>query len=95
MANDLSGRQWRLDTALAYGQPGSVIYKSNVKIKDAVCSGATAAGNAILKDGVGRVIGEVSIGTALASERMGEIGWASGICMDTLPTGGILTIYVR
>jgi hypothetical protein len=95
MANDLSGRQWRLDTALAFGQPGAVIYKSNVKIKDAVCAGATAAGTAILKDGVGRIIGEATIGTSLASERMGEIGWANGICMDTLPTGAILTVYVQ
>lgn len=95
MANDISGRQWRLDTPLAFGQPGAVIYPGNVKVKDAVFSGYTAqTDHCVLKDAVGRVCGSVTGSTTLQPIHLGEIGWMSGMCLDTL-TSGLVDVYVK
>lgn len=95
MANDLSGRQWRLDTALAFGQPGAVIWPGNVKIKDAVFSGYTAQTAAcIVKDATGRTCGSVTGSTNLQPIHLGEIGWMSGFCLDTLGSGWV-DVYIK
>lgn len=95
MANDLTGRQWRLDTALAFGQPGAVLFKGNVKVKDAVFSGyAGQTATCVLKDGTGRVCGNVTGSTTLAPIHFGEIGWMSGFCLDTLGSGTV-DVYIK
>jgi len=94
MANDFSARQWHLDTPLAYGSPGSVLFKSNVKIEHIEFSAYAAQGNrAILKDQNGKIIFSVTGAADLQEVRSAKVGWVNGLCLDTLDAG-IVTVYI-
>lgn len=96
MANDLSARQWRLDTPLAFGQPGAALWRGNVYVKQAEFSNYAAQGNqVILKDQNGKTVWSATGAADLSPVRLGDIGWVNGIVLDTLTGGGLLTLYVK
>ena len=95
MANDVSGRQWRLDTAVPFGTAGAIIWNGAVLIKDAVFTGYGAqTDTCIIKDGAGRVVADATGSTTLAPIRMGEIGWVNSFCLDTLGSG-VVVVYIK
>jgi hypothetical protein len=95
MANDLSTRQWRLDTPLAFGNPGAVLWKGNCYIKQVEFSTYAAQGNpVILKDQTGRVVWSATGGADLSPVRLGDIGWVNGLVLDTL-TSGLVVVYIK
>jgi len=96
MANDLSSRQWRLDTPIAFGSAGAVIWTSNVYVKQIEFSAYAAQGNkAILKDQNGKIVWSATGAADLSPVRLGDIGWVNGLCLDTLQGGGLVVVYVK
>lgn len=95
MANDLSTRQWRLDTPVAYGSAGAVIWKSNLYIKQVEFSTYAVQGNkAILKDQTGRIVWSATGAADLEPIRLGDIGWVNGLVLDTLDSG-LVVVYIK
>ena len=95
MANDVSTRQWRLDTPIPFGQAGAVLWNSNVYIKNAEFTGYGAqTDQCILKDKKGRIVWSATGSSTLAPIRLGDIGWADGLCLDTL-SAGLCVVYIR
>ena len=95
MANDISTRQWRLDSPRPFGQPGAVIWDSIVAIRNVEFSGYSAqASRCVLKDRTGRIVWAATGSTTLGPIRMGEIGWANGLVLDQLDDG-ICVVYIR
>jgi hypothetical protein len=95
MANDIATRQWRLDTPRVFGTPGSIIWDSNVYIKNIEFTGYASQGNqCIVKDRNGRIIWSATGSTTLAPIRLGDIGWADGLVLDTL-SSGLCVVYIR
>lgn len=91
MANDLSSRQWRLDTP----SPGTVLWRGNIYIKQVEFSNYAAQGNqAILKDANGKTVWSATGEGDLSPVRLGDIGWVNGLILDTL-TAGLVTVYVK
>lgn len=96
MANDLSSRQWHLDTPLAYGQPGAVLWQGNIKVAHFEFSQYAAQGNqAILKDRNGKIVWSVTGAGDTEEVRSAKVGWVNGLCLDTLQGGGIVTVYTE
>ena len=102
--NDLSSRQWRLDTPTPFGQPGSILWNSAVFIKQMEFMSYSSQGNlAILCDRNGRVFWWATGAADLSPIRLGDIGWVDGVCLDTLDNaagvvgvgGSICVIYIR
>jgi len=96
MANSLSSRQWKLDTATSYGSAGAVLWPSNVKVEQIEWSGFAASGNLIIKDQTGRVVIDWLISatdTILAPVRLSKVGWVNGFVLDTL-SGGVVSVYI-
>lgn len=89
MANDLSARQWHLDTAGA----GVVLWTGNVKIKSMVFSKYAAGNECIVKDKNGKVIWDVVGPADLEPVIINNVGWINGFILDTL-AGGLLTVYL-
>ena len=58
MPNDLSSRQWRLDTATPFSAgPSAILWQSNLFIKQVEFSGyAAESDTCVLKDRTGRVV---------------------------------------
>ena len=95
MPNDLSARQWRLDTPLAYGNPGSVLFQSAIKIAHFEFSTYAAQGNrAIIKSRTGRIVWDVTGNGDLSEVRSAKIGWVDGLCLDTLDAG-LVVVYTE
>ena len=95
MANDLSPRQWRLDTPLAFGNAGAVLWKGNIYIKQVEFSTYAAQGNkCILKDQNGKTVWSATGAADLSPVRLGDIGWANGLVLDTLDAG-LCVVYVK
>lgn len=96
MANDLSSRQWRLDTPLAFGQQGAVLWRANVNVEHFEFSGYTTLGNlAIIKDLNGKVVWQATGTSDLQEVRSAKIGWISGLVLDTLQGSGIVVVYLK
>jgi hypothetical protein len=96
MANDLSSRQWHLDTPLAFGNAGAVLWTGNCYIKQVEFSNYAAQGNqAILKDQKGKVVWSATGEADLSPVRLGDIGWVNGLVLDTLQGAGLVTVYVK
>lgn len=96
MANNLTGRQWFLDTAIPFGSAASLLWRGNVKVKDAMFSGYSAQGaKCIIKDGRGRIVAEATGSSTMEPVKLGELGWvADGFCLDTLDSGR-LVVYIK
>lgn len=95
MANDISGRQWLLDTPLAFGNAGSVLWKGNVKVAHFEFSKYAAQGNkAIIKDQNGKVVWSVTGSADLSEIRSSKVGWVNGLCLDTLDSG-VVIVYTE
>lgn len=95
MPNDLASRQWRLDTARPYGQPGAILWTSNIFVKQIEFSGYGAqTDTCILKDRNGRTVWSATGSSTLAPIRLGDIGWIDGIVLDTL-SSGLCLVYIR
>jgi hypothetical protein len=96
MANDISSRQWRLDTALAFGQPGAVIWPYEINIEHIEFTGYGAQGTqAVIKDRNGKIKWSPTGAADLEEVRSGKIGWVEGLCLDTIQGGGVVTVYLR
>lgn len=95
MANDVSGRQWRLDTPVAFGGLNSLIWNGNAKIEHFEFTGYAAQGNqAIVKDRNGKIVWQASGAADLEEVRSGKVGWVNGIVLDTCTGGGIVVAYL-
>lgn len=96
MANDLSSRQWRLDTPRAFGTAGAVLWPANLYIKQIEFSQYAAQGNqAIIKDQTGKVVWSATGAADLSPVRLGDIGWVNGLVLDTLQGAGLVVVYVK
>lgn len=95
MANNISTRQWYLDTPLPFGSPGSILWKSNIAVLQIEFSGYSAATDTcVLKDRNGRTVWSATGATDMEPIRLGNIGWVNGLCLDTLGSG-LCIVYIR
>ncbi len=95
MANDISSRQWRLDTPLAFGLAGAILFQSGIKVAHFEYSNYTVQGNrAILKNRNGKVVWSPTGAADLQEVRSAKVGWVDGLCLDTLDSG-IVTVYLE
>ena len=95
MANDLSSRQWRLDTPLAFGAAGAVLFQSGILVEHFEFSGYAAQGNqAIIKNRNGKIVWQATGASDLEEVRSGKVGWVDGLCLDTLDSGLVIA-YIR
>jgi hypothetical protein len=93
VANDLSGRQWNLDTPVAFGNANAILWRGNIRVLQIVWSGYAASNQLIIKDQNGKTVwSEKADATILTPIRVSNIGWVNGLCLDTLQ-GGIVTLY--
>jgi hypothetical protein len=96
--NDLSGRQWRLDTATTFGSANALLWPGNVYIKSLYWANpGTAPQNAIIKDRNGKTVWAPSLVTGETDEadiRLNDIGWVNGLVLDTLTAGQIIA-YIK
>lgn len=94
--NDLSSRQWRLDTPVAFGQPNSILWPSNVFVKQIIFEDYAAQGNqAIIKDRNGKIVFAPTGAADLEPIRSNEVGWMEGFVLDTLTGGGNVVVYIK
>jgi hypothetical protein len=85
VGNDLSGRQWRLDTATPFPQPGCVLWDANLFVREIQFLSYSSQGNlCILTDRNGRVVWYATGAADLSPVRIGDIGWVDGICLHQL-----------
>jgi hypothetical protein len=94
MANDLSSRQWRLDTPLAYGNTGAILWPSNIWVRQVAWEGYVASATAVLKDRNGKVVWSPTAAGDLSPIRANDMGWVEGLVLDTL-TSGLVTLYIK
>jgi hypothetical protein len=89
MANDLTGRQWNIDTAST-----ALVWPSNIKIDSFVFTGySNAAHRVIAKDKQDRVVLD-TIGEAdKAAIQITDVGWVDGLKVTTLGSG-MLIVHV-
>jgi hypothetical protein len=96
MANDLSARQWHLDTPLAFGNPGAVLWPGNIKVAHMEYTDYSAQGNqAIVKDRNGKIVWAPTGAADLEEVRTAKVGWVNGIVLDTCQGGGYVTVYIE
>ena len=91
MANDISGRPWRLDT-----QQATPVVNTWIKVAHFEWSGFSAAQTLTLTDKNGRVIWSATTpGTLAESEiRSAKVGWVDGLIPSALPGGQVL-VYIE
>lgn len=98
MANDLTTRQWKLDTATAYSTPNAILWSGNVYIKSMNWANSGAGPqSAVVKDRNGKIVwspATLAAETDTADIRLGDIGWVEGIVLDTL-TAGQIFVYIK
>lgn len=96
--NDLSSRQWHLDTPVAFGTPAAIIWPSNFYCKAMhFANFGTAPQSAIIKDRNGKIVWQPvvqSTETDLADVRITDIGWVEGLVLDTLTAGEVI-VYIK
>jgi hypothetical protein len=96
--NDLSSRQWKLDTATAFGGAAALLWPGNVYVKSMYWANPGAAPqNAIVKDRNGKIVWAPTTITGETDEadiRINDIGWVEGFVLDTLTTGQII-VYIK
>lgn len=96
MSNNLSSRQWNLDTPVAFGSAGAVLWTGNIRVLQIEWSGYTtaAAATVVIKDQTGRIVWTQTVpsGATAVPVRVSNIGWINGLVLDTL-SGGVVTMY--
>lgn len=96
--NDLSSRQWKLDTPTAFGGVGALLWPGNVYVKSLYWANPGAAPQSlIVKDKNGKIVWAPSTITGETDEadiRLNDIGWVEGFVLDTL-TAGQLIVYIK
>lgn len=96
MANDLSSRQWRLDTPVPFGTPAAILWRSNVFVEHFEFTGYAAQGNlAIVKDQNGKIVWQASGAADLSEVRSVKVGWVNGMVLDTCQGNGIVIAYIK
>jgi hypothetical protein len=96
MANDLSSRQWRLDTPTPFTSgPAAILWVGSVFIKNIEFTGYTAqTAQCVVKDRTGRIVWSGTGSTTLAPIRTGEVGWVNGLVLDTL-SSGLCVVFIK
>lgn len=96
MPNDLSSRQWRLDTAQPFSAgPSSILWHSSLFIKNAEFSNyASPTDKCVLKDRTGRTVWQATGSADKDPVRLGDIGWVNGLVLDTLDSG-LCVVYIK
>jgi hypothetical protein len=95
MANDVSSRQWKLDTPVAFGVAGAVIWTGNIFVKNIEFSKYAVQGaKAIDKDQNGKIVWSATGAADLSPIRLGDIGWVNGMVLDTLDSG-LIEVYLK
>lgn len=96
MANQMSTRQWKLDTPLAFGTSAAILWRGNIKVVQMEWSGFAASGQLIIKDSTGNIVWQSNISatdTILEPVRLSRVGWINGFVLDTL-SGGTVMVYL-
>ena len=94
MPNDVSSRQWRLDTPVPFGSANALIWPGNVLVLQAeFMNYAAATDNAIIKDRNGKTVWSPTAAADKSPVRLGRIGWVEGIVLDTL-SSGLIVLYI-
>lgn len=98
MANDISARQWRLDTAAAFGTANALLWPSNIYVKSINWANSGAGPqSAVIKDRNGKIVwspSTLAAETDTADIRLNDIGWVEGFVLDTM-TAGQMFVYVK
>lgn len=89
MPNDLSSRQWHLDTA----NTTAVLWQGNIKVKSMVFSKYASGNECIVQDRNGKVVWDVVGPADLEPVIINNVGWIEGLILNTL-AGGLLTVYL-
>lgn len=88
MANDITGRQWTLDTAVA-------VYDHGVDVQFFEFANYIGAGDAVVvKDRNGRIVWTAVGATDFSEVKSGHVGWVDGITLDTL-NSGVCRVYIK
>jgi hypothetical protein len=88
MANVLTGRQLFADTV-------GILFQTAVKINSIIYSDGIVAGHqANLTDAAGRPVFRGVMGSELAAEDSGRIGWAQGLTLARIDSGNVI-IYIE
>ena len=89
--NDLSARQWHIDT------PGAgVLYPFNFKCAHIQYAGYSTQGNqAVITDKNGKIVCTLLGAADLEEVRSSKIGWVNGLIVPTLQGNGFVTIYTE
>jgi len=89
MANVITGRQWKIDTA-------GTIWVGNAKIEQIEFTNYAADTDVfVVTDIAGRIVWEGNGAADLSPVRSGKIGWVDGLKVTTLTTGAILLVYIH
>jgi hypothetical protein len=96
VGNDLSSRQWRLDTPVPFSAgPAAIIWQSTLFVKQAEFSDYSApTDECVLKDRTGRIVWKATGSVGMQPTRLGDIGWVNGLCLDTLDSG-LCVVYIK
>jgi hypothetical protein len=94
MANDLSGRQWRLDTPTPFGSLNALLWNGNIKVHHFEFSEYASQGSqAVLKDRNGKIVWSPTGAADLEEVRSGNVGWVNGLILDSLDSG-LVIVYI-
>ena len=90
MANVLTGRQWKIDTASA-----TALLSSEIKVEQIEFSSYSVDTDTVsIQDKNGRIIWEGNGASDLQTVRSGKIGWVDGLKVPTLTAGKIIVYLV-
>jgi hypothetical protein len=99
MANDLTTRQWRLDTPTPFSAgPQAILWQSTLYVKaiEFTATGiALGESRAVIKDRTGRVVWESVAVPERMPTRLSDIGWVNGLVLDTLSPGTLVVVYIK
>jgi hypothetical protein len=96
VANDLSSRQWRLDTAVPFSAgPHSIVWHDAIWILNVEFSNYGGdTHKCVLKDRTGRLVWPANGSAGKQPVRSGELGWVNGLVLDELDSG-LVIVYVK
>jgi hypothetical protein len=92
VANDISARPWKIDTANA----NVIIWPSWMDIEHIEFSGYSTQGSvAQLVDRNGRIVWTATGTSDLQQVRSGKVGHVNGLICTACENGGVILVYVK
>jgi hypothetical protein len=95
VANDISARQWFLDTPVSFGDPGAVIWSGNVFVYQIIFQDYGSQGeHAVIKDQHNKIVFKPTGAADGQPIRSNIVGWMNGFVLDELSAGSV-QVYIR